>query len=83
MENLEEPISISVEEKSEDIAGAFIYLFRIHIHRIEYRLIILGISNFNRGSGENTNWFFSTETGFMLLFKIRVNILHLRTLRWG
>lgn len=81
MENLEEPISISLEEKSKDIAGAFMYPFRINTDRIEYRLIMLGISNFNRGSGENTSWFFPTETGFMLLFKVRINVLHLRTLR--
>lgn len=55
MENLEEPISISLEEKSKDIAGAFMYPFRINTDRIEYRLIMLGISNFNRGSGENTS----------------------------
>ena len=45
MENLEEPVSISPEEKTEDSGVAFIYPFRISIHRIEYRLITLGISN--------------------------------------
>ena len=45
MENLEEIVSISPEETSEESDGAFIYPFRISICRIEYRLIILGISN--------------------------------------